>query len=462
MMRKILLNPEKEIENPIQRNSLFRTTCKTKDRVCKVIVDSGSTDNLVSTEMVEKLELETVSHPSPYKVSWLQKGHQVTVTEQCLVEFKIGGYNDEILCDVIPMDVCHLLLGRPWQYDRKFVHDGRRNTYTLEKNGRTHTLLSIKDKEVKKEVRNTILPMSGKEILEEVKKDEEMQFFVVRKSRVVLTSTKIDDLPEEIQELLEEFADIVVDELPCSLPPIRSISHHINLIPGASLPNKEAYRLTSQENEEVKRQVQDLMDKGLVRESLSPCVVPTVLSPKKDGGWRMCTDSRAINKITIGYRFPLPRIDDLMDCLSGAKFFSKIDLKSGYHHIRMREGDEWKTTFKTNEGLYEWLVMPFGLKNAPNTFMRLMNEVLKDFIGKFVIVYLDDILIFSKTEGEHLKHLVAVMRRLQQEKLLINLKKSSFIVITLNCTTHAYLASGQLISLLCQSTVEQLFENPLL
>jgi hypothetical protein len=142
------------------------------------------------------------------------------------------------------MDVFHVLLGRPWQYDKNVIHDGRKNTYTLEKNGRTHMLLPIKDKEVKLEISNTVLLMSGKEFLTRVNKKEELQFILVRKPKIVLTSTRVDDLPEEVQKLLEEFVDIVVDELPRSFPPIRSVSHHIDLIPGASLPNKEVYRLT--------------------------------------------------------------------------------------------------------------------------------------------------------------------------------------------------------------------------
>ena len=120
-------------------------------------------------------------------------------------------------------------------------------------------------------------------------------------------------------------------------------------------------------------------------------------------------------------------MDDLMDFLSGASYFSKIDLKSRYHQIIMREGDEWKTTFKTNEVFYEWLVMSFGLTNDPSTSMKLMNEVLKYVIGKFMIVYLDNIIFFSKTEKDHLRHLNMVLRRLQQEKLLVNLKKCSFM-----------------------------------
>ena len=141
----------------------------------------------------------------------------------------------------------------------------------------------------------------------------------------------------------------------------------------------------------------------------------------------MCTNSKDINNIIVKYRFPMSRMGDIMDFLSGEKYFTMIDLKSGYHRIKIKEGDEWKNTFKTKDGLYEWLVMPFGLTNAPSTFMRLMNEVLKRFLGKFVIVYLDDIMIFNKTKEEHLEHVRKLLQRLKEEKLMINMKKCSFM-----------------------------------
>ena len=176
--------------------------------------------------------------------------------------------------------------------------------------------------------------LSGKEYLQQIQK-EELNYVMVCKMRVVTMETNVTDLPEEIQEMLSKFSGIVVDDIPNELPLRRDISHQIDFIPGANLPNKVAYRLTPQENEEVRRQVQGLLDKGLVQKSQSPCAVLAVLTPKKDGEWRMCTESRAINNITIIYRFPLPRMDDMMDFLSGEMCFSKTgfeDWISSYHN----------------------------------------------------------------------------------------------------------------------------------
>ncbi|XP_062170468.1 uncharacterized protein LOC133876199 [Alnus glutinosa] len=382
VIRRILAGQrvEHKADEDWLRTNIFHTRVEHHGKALNVIIDNGSGMNVASQEVVQKLKLPMEKHPQPYKLSWVDET-SIPVKNRCLISFSLGkNYRDAVWCDVIPMKACHLLLGRPWLFDRGVQYDGRRNTYSFKFEGRRLTLQPMKLQEFNMpHADNHTLTMRK---FVEVRHERDVVLAVVTRPVQVEES---NPPPVVIQSLLEEFSDLTPEELPHTLPPMQSIQHAIDFVPGSSLPNLPAYRMSPTEHQELHRQITELLERGFILESLSPCAVPALLTPKKDGSWRMCVDSRAINKITIKYRFPIPRLDDMLDVLHGATIFSKIDLLNGYHQIRLRPGDEWKTAFKTRDGLFEWLVMPFGLTNAPSTFMRVMTQILRPFIDKFVV-----------------------------------------------------------------------------
>jgi hypothetical protein len=222
-----------------------------------------------------------------------------------------------------------------------------------------------------------------------------------------------------------EYPDVLPDDLP-GMPPDKDVEFVIELQPGTAPISKRLYRMPPKELAELKNQLQELLDKGYIHPSSSPWGSPALFVKKKDGSLQMCVDYRPLNAVKIKNKYPLPRIDVLFDQLAGAKVFSKIVLRSGYHQIKIRASDVPKTAFSTRYGLYEFLVMSFSLTNAPAYFMYLMNSVFMNELDKFVVVFIDDILIYSKNEAEHAKQLRIVLRHLRDHKLYAKFSKCEF------------------------------------
>lgn len=261
-------------------------------------------------------------------------------------------------------------------------------------------------------------------------------------ANVVETKTKEKKI-EDIS-IVRDFPDVFPEDV-SGLPPVRELEFRIDLVPEATPIAKSPYRLAPTEMRELASQLQELSDKGFIRPSTSPWGAPVLFVKKKDGSFRMCIDYRELNKLTIKNRYPLPRIDDLLDQLQGASFFSKIDLRSGYHQLRVREEDIPKTAFRTRYGHYEFTVMPFGLTNAPAAFMDLMNRVFKPYLDLFVIVFIDDILIYSKTKVEHERHLRLTLQALQGNQLYAKLTKCEFWLKEVHFLGHVVNDKGILV-----------------
>jgi len=200
--------------------------------------------------------------------------------------------------------------------------------------------------------------------------------------------------------VVQDFGDVFPEEVP-RLPPSTEVEFSIDLVPGTGPVSMAPYRMAPIELVELKKQIEELMEKQFIRPNTSPWGAPVLLVKKKDGSLRLCVDYRQLNKMTIKNKYPLPRIDDLMDQLHGSSVFSKIDLRSGYHQILVKVDDVQKTAFRSRYGHYEYVVMPFGMTNAPAVFMDYMNRIFRPFLDKFVVVFIDDILIYSRTQEEH-------------------------------------------------------------
>jgi hypothetical protein len=233
------------------------------------------------------------------------------------------------------------------------------------------------------------------------------------------------NLTAESISVVEEFMDVFLEEL-LGMPPEREVEFYIDLIPGTTPIAKRPYRMAPTELAELKLQIADLQQKGYIRPSSSPWGAPVLFVYKKDGSMRMCIDYRSLNEVTIKNKYPLSRIDDLFDQLQGAKYFSKVDLRSGYHQLRTKEADIQKTAFVTRYEQYEFTVMSFGLSNAPAFFMSLMNKVFMEELDKFVVVFIDDILIYSKNREDHKCHLRIVLGKLRAQQLYAKLSKCEF------------------------------------
>ncbi|GKE16939.1 reverse transcriptase domain-containing protein [Tanacetum coccineum] len=247
---------------------------------------------------------------------------------------------------------------------------------------------------------------------------------------------RIVDVP-----IIRDFPEVFPEDLP-GIPPARQVEFQIDLIPGAAPVARAPYRLAPSKMKELAEQLQELSDKGFIRPSSSPWGAPVLFVKKKDGSFRMCIDYRELNKLTVKNRYPLPRIDDLFDQLQGSSVYSKIDLRSGYHKLRVRKEDIPKTAFRMRYGHYEFQVMPFGLTNALAVFMDLMNRVCKPYLDKFVIVFIDNILIYLKNKEEHEEHLKLILELLKKEELYVKFSKCEFWIPKVQFLGHVIDSKG--------------------
>ncbi|KAL0534150.1 hypothetical protein IC582_028434 [Cucumis melo] len=393
-----------------------------------VLFDSGSSHSFISSAFVShaRLEVEPLHHvlsvSTPSGECMLSKEK----VKACQIE--IAGHVIEVTLIVLDMLDFDVILGMDWLAANHASIDCSRKEVTFN----PPSMASFKFKG------------GGSKSLPQVISAIRASKLLSQGTWGILASvvdTREADVSLSSEPVVRDYPDVFPEELP-GLPLHREVEFAIELEPGTVPISRAPYRMAPAELKELIVQLQELLDKGFIRPSVSPWGAPVLFVKKKDGSMRLCIDYRELNKVTVKNRYPLPRIDDLFDQLQGATVFSKIDLRSGYHQLRIKDEDVPKTAFRSRYGHYEFIVMSFGLTNAPAVFMDLMNRVFREFLDTFVIVFIDDILIYSKTEAEHEEHLRMVLQTLRDNKLYAKFSKCEFWLKQVSFLGHVVSKAG--------------------
>jgi hypothetical protein len=406
-----------------------------------ILIDSGSVASFISTDLSSRLQC--LSKSMPVRQFTVADGRPVQCSE-FIPDFEWGvqGHTFSHSVHVLNLGCYDMILGADWLdlHSPMWVH-WRKKVLRF-----THDKKRITLWEVWSQV-SSCKRISAKKLQGLIGHHAVDQLVLVH-SCPDMTINSLSDtavpqqekpLHPQVQELIDEFQHLFQE--PSTLPPKRSQDHTIPLVPGAQPFKVRPYRYSPQQKDEIERQVYDMLCNGLIRTSTSPFASP-VLLVKKDGQWRFCVDYRQLNALIVKNKHPLPIVDELLDELAGAQFFTKLDLRSGYHQIRLAEGEQYKTAFHTHQGLYEFQVMPFGLTNAPATFQSIMNKVFASLLRKGVLVFVDDILLYSSTLADHVQQLRVVFQLLDDNKLLVKRSKCSFAAQELEYLGHIISSRG--------------------
>ena len=441
-----------ELYNMVSKNKLIRLKGKINGIDALMLIDSGSSGDFISTSFVQKYSICTIQNNKNEntRIELANGSTHMSDTIVSSIDVSIGGsFNDKMDFTVFPLQKYDAILGMPWLEKHNPKIDFKNKSVKLQSNNNKNNsglyISPCRKNKITLATMNQIKRQAAKNknlflVYVYCLEDGSIDRIEQRECNSISTNNKTID--HDIELLLSKYKDVFPDDLPIGLPPSRSIDHKIDIIPGSSIPSLSTYRMSPTELDELKKHLNDLVSHGFIRVSKSPFGAPVLFVKKKDGSIRMCVDYRALNKITIKNKYPLPRVDELFDRLLGAKYFSKIDLRSGYHQVRIADEDVHKTAFRTRYGHYEFLVLPFGLTNAPATFMNMMQNIFKDQLDNSVIVFLDDILIYSKNKNDHIKHVDKVLSLLRENKLYAKSSKCEFFKSEISFLGHVINGNG--------------------